>query len=406
MSNRALTVAGVLCVLVLVGTGVSVGGQATPGGGIIDVSVAGSGVVTGTDAANGSTYVWQDEPIDVSATFRDGPEFTNYCVWVGYERANAPPEELVVECDQKALSNGTNGTSEFANVTWPSNVSGEQGLVVDVQGLSGDFNATLLDRETVPVTVITRTGDIDGDGLTNQKEVEEGYNLSNADMDGDGLNDGPEVNRYDSNPQNADSDDDGVRDGVEIQRDTDPTDPDTDGDGLSDGTELAIGTNPTSGLTTVWLAGLVVLVGGVIVVGGTRFRGWWRERGDGAAATDGAVTDGEPSAPDGSGTVAATDPEQTDGPQRTDEPLEPLTDEDRVEALLGEHGGRMKQSRIVEETEWSKAKVSRLLSSMTDEGTVEKLSIGRENIVSLDGHGPEAARSPHEEHPQEENASD
>ena len=406
MSDRALAAAGVLCVLVFVGTGVPVGGQATPGGGIVDVSVGGSGVVTGTVTANGSTYVWQDEPIDVSATFRDAPEFTNYCVWLGYERADAPPQELVDECDPKALSDGTNGTSEFTNVTWPSNVSGEQDLVVEVQGRSGEFNATLLDRETVPVTVITRTGDADGDGLTNQQEAEAGYNLSNADMDGDGLNDGPEENRYGSNPQKADSDGDGVRDGVEIQRGTDPTDPDTDGDGLADGAESTIGTNPTSGLTPVWLAGLVVLVGGMIVVVGTRFRGWWRERNDGAAATDGAPTDGEPSTPDGSGTVAATDSEQADGPQRTDEPLEPLTDEDRVEALLGEHGGRMKQSRIVEETEWSKAKVSRLLSSMTDEGTVEKLSIGRENIVSLDGHGPEAARSPHEEHPQEENASD
>ena len=406
MSDRALAAAGVLCVLVFVGTGVPVGGQATPGGGIVDVSVAGSGVVTGTVTANGSTYVWQDEPIDVSVTFQDAPEFTNYCVWLGYERADAPPQELVDECDPKALSDGTNGTSEFTNVTWPSNVSGEQDLVVEVQGRSGEFNATLLDRETVPVTVITRTGDADGDGLTNQQEAEAGYNLSNADMDGDGLNDGPEENRYGSNPQKADSDGDGVRDGVEIQRGTDPTDPDTDGDGLADGTESTIGTNPTSGLTPVWLAGLVVLVGGMIVVGGTRFRGWWRERNDGAAATDGAPTGGEPSTPDGSGTVAATDSEQADGPQRTDEPLEPLTDEDRVEALLGEHGGRMKQSRIVEETEWSKAKVSRLLSSMTDEGTVEKLSIGRENIVSLDGHGPEAARSPHEEHPQEENASD
>ena len=406
MSDRALAAAGVLCVLVFVGTGVPVGGQATPNGGIVDVSVGGSGVVTGTVTANGSTYVWQDEPIDVSATFRDAPEFTNYCVWLGYERADAPPQELVDECDPKALSDGTNGTSEFTNVTWPSNVSGEQDLVVEVQGRSGEFNATLLDRETVPVTVITRTGDADGDGLTNQQEAEAGYNLSNADMDGDGLNDGPEENRYGSNPQKADSDGDGVRDGVEIQRGTDPTDPDTDGDGLADGTESTIGTDPTSGLTPVWLAGLVVLVGGMIVVGGTRFRGWWRERGDGAAVTDGALADGEPSAPDGSGTVAATDSEQADGPQRTDEPLEPLTDEDRVEALLGEHGGRMKQSRIVEETEWSKAKVSRLLSSMTDEGTVEKLSIGRENIVSLDGHGPEAARSPHEEHPQEENASD
>ncbi|WP_049902279.1 helix-turn-helix transcriptional regulator [Halococcus agarilyticus] len=402
MSDRALAVAGVLCVLVLVGTGVPVGGQATPGGGVIDVTVAGGGVVTDTDTGNGSTYVWQDEPIDVSATFRDAREFTNYCVWLGYEREDASPQELVEKCDPKALSEGTNGTSEFTNVTWPSNVSGEQDLVVEVQGLSGEFNATLLDRETVPVTVITRSGDIDGDGLSNAREAENGYNLSNADMDGDGLNDGPEVNRYESNPQNPDTDGDGVRDGEEIEIGIDPSTADTDGDGLSDGTEVnLLRTDPDSRWTPVWLAGLVVLVGGTIVVGGTRFRGWWRERGDGAVAGSGGS-----SSQDEVEDVAVDGSEPAGGPERVDEPPEPLTDEDRVEALLREHGGRMKQSRIVEDTDWSKAKVSRLLSSMNDEGTVEKLSIGRENIVSLDGHGPEAARSPHEEPPQEENASD
>jgi uncharacterized membrane protein len=74
-----------------------------------------------------------------------------------------------------------------------------------------------------------------------------------------------------------------------------------------------------------------------------------------------------------------------------------LTDEDRVLALLEEHGGRMKQAAIVEATEWSKAKVSRLLSGLDEEGRIEKLSIGRENIISLAGHGPEAARPPHDE---------
>lgn len=397
MSDRARVMVGVLCLVVLVGTGLPVGGQSASAGGIGDVSVTGSGVVTGSAAGNDSNYVWQDDPIDVSATFQDSPEFTNYRVCLGYERADAPPQELV-DCDRKPLSPETNGTSEFTNVTWPSNVTGEQGLVVELQGLSNQYNTTLLDRKTVPVTVITRTGDVDADGLSNQQEVEQGYNLSNPDMDSDGLNDGPEVNRYGTNPQNPDTDGDGVRDGEELEVGSDPSATDTDGDWLSDGTELnLLRTNPTSGLTPIWLVGLVVLVGGLIVVGGTRFRRWWRDR-DGRAAAE----NGGPSDPDGGDGVAPDEPE----PEPTPEPApEPLTDEDRVQGLLREHGGRMKQTRIVEETDWSKAKVSRLLSSMNDEGTIEKLSIGRENIVSLDGHGPEAARSPHEE-PPEENASD
>ncbi len=64
-----------------------------------------------------------------------------------------------------------------------------------------------------------------------------------------------------------------------------------------------------------------------------------------------------------------------------------LSDEERVERLLREHGGRMKQSKIVEETRWSTAKVSQLLSSMAEEGRVEKLRIGRENLISLPGEG-------------------
>jgi len=71
-----------------------------------------------------------------------------------------------------------------------------------------------------------------------------------------------------------------------------------------------------------------------------------------------------------------------------------LSDEDRIVAMLEETGGRMKQSEIVESTEWSKSKVSVLLSEMEDEGTVSKLRVGRENVVSLDGHEPEAAKSP------------
>ncbi|MFB6120060.1 MAG: helix-turn-helix transcriptional regulator [Halobacteriaceae archaeon] len=62
-----------------------------------------------------------------------------------------------------------------------------------------------------------------------------------------------------------------------------------------------------------------------------------------------------------------------------------LSDEERVERLLEERGGRMKQADIVTETGWSNAKVSQLLSSMAEEDRVEKLRIGRENLISLPG---------------------
>ena len=60
-----------------------------------------------------------------------------------------------------------------------------------------------------------------------------------------------------------------------------------------------------------------------------------------------------------------------------------LTDEDRVRRLLCEREGRMKQSAIVDELGWSKSKASRVLSRMADEGEVEKLRIGRENVIDL-----------------------
>ncbi len=47
----------------------------------------------------------------------------------------------------------------------------------------------------------------------------------------------------------------------------------------------------------------------------------------------------------------------------------------------------MKQASIVKETGWSNAKVSQLLSSMEDDERIDKLRIGRENLISLPGEG-------------------
>jgi uncharacterized membrane protein len=60
-----------------------------------------------------------------------------------------------------------------------------------------------------------------------------------------------------------------------------------------------------------------------------------------------------------------------------------LTDEDRVIGILEEEGGKMKQAEIVERTDWSKSKVSMLLSNMEDEGKISKLRLGRENVIEL-----------------------
>lgn len=70
-----------------------------------------------------------------------------------------------------------------------------------------------------------------------------------------------------------------------------------------------------------------------------------------------------------------------------------LTNEEQVLQLLESNGGRMRQSHIVEATEWSKSKVSMLLSEMEREGLISKLRIGRENIISKPGFEPEATHS-------------
>jgi len=116
------------------------------------------------------------------------------------------------------------------------------------------------------------------------------------------------------------------------------------------------------------LLGLLFLVVLVLAV--------WRWRG------------GEPIAPEnGDGPSPSTDapaPEPSE-PEEEEAHVDPelLSDEERVETLLESNGGRMRQADIVSETDWSDAKVSQLLSRMADEGRVEKLRLGRENVISL-----------------------
>ncbi len=157
-----------------------------------------------------------------------------------------------------------------------------------------------------------------------------------------------------------------------------------------DGQPRAVFTDPdtqgsSSAADSLWpliVATLIVGLGAAVV--------WYRLSGRSAGLPS---TDDAPTAE----TEATAEPagEDTGVSDDLDDAL--LTDEDRVIALIRDNGGRMKQVKIVDETGWSKSKVSMLLSDMEEEGTISKLRVGRENIISLDGFEPEATKSPFEE---------
>ena len=107
------------------------------------------------------------------------------------------------------------------------------------------------------------------------------------------------------------------------------------------------------------------------------------DRAPGPAGADDEHDDGghgTPGDPDDDGTAAGAAAAAEDS-EDFDEEL--LSDEERVERLLEQNGGRMKQATIVKETGWSNAKVSQLLSAMAEEERVDKLRIGRENLISF-----------------------
>lgn len=131
--------------------------------------------------------------------------------------------------------------------------------------------------------------------------------------------------------------------------------------------KLGEGAASTTVLQTVSAGQWVVVVGLCVLLTGSGVLAWRRNRS------------GEP-------------PSTSDEPPSNPEPAV-LTDEERVLGLLESHGGRMRQTAIVEETGWSKSKVSVLLSEMESNGSISKLRVGRENLISRSGFEPEAARS-------------
>ena len=134
------------------------------------------------------------------------------------------------------------------------------------------------------------------------------------------------------------------------------------GDGVGD-------TDPTTAPTTggdqavFAVAGLLI----VLVVAGLAYGRLYRETDEPPATTGPAVSESQEPAQE---TATAVGDELA-------------TDEDRVRSLLAAEGGRIRQADIADRLGWSDSKTSRVLSDMAAEGQIEKLRIGRENVIDL-----------------------
>jgi len=288
-----------------------------------------------------------------------------------------------------------------------------------------------LDARTVTLQPIAADGDRDRDGVSNAQEIEAGTDLTAVDSDEDGLSDRKEL-ELGSDPTSLDTDGDGLLDGRERVLGTDPTLADTDSDGMSDAIEVVIGgdgstaaadaiglpeesageqgaatsaqgaiasspdqsESPAGGsvdpFTPLWiaiyslgffagvvLAAIVFRPGAVLRLPGSLRGMYGRLRSLTGESIVVTTTETQATADDSDpieGCDSAEDVyEQSD--------LELIRDEELVDYFLTAEGGRMKQRRIVEITDWSKAKVSRLLSRMADEGAIVKVRLGRENLI-------------------------
>jgi hypothetical protein len=471
------------------------GQSAASSAGIEGIAYVGEGNLGG---ASDELRLWQSDPHEFEITVVADEEFSGRaCLNAGSPDAEA---ERRLGCEPVTVPAEGNATVTIAVGAWPADRTGPQ----TVRAVLHAPNASeSLDSRSLSLAVLRRDGDLDEDGLTNERELEVGTDPEKADTDGDGLvdgeevetygtdptvpdsdgdglEDGPEVNThgtdptkpdtdgdglddgsevreyetnptkpdtdddgledaleintYGSDPAKVDTDDDGLRDGPEVhEHQTDPTDPDTDGDGLEDGAEVdtydtdptnpdtdgdgledggevnRYGTNPNDpdsdddgtpdaaavedetlpaylGVALI-VAGVGVLVLTVVV--------WWRsDRSIGAALRERLSRSPAAAADEEAETAAEDQGPETD--DQADVPPEFLSKDEQVRRLLEEHGGKMHQSDMVEETGWSKSTVSRVLARMEEEDEVVKIDIGKGNLVTMPEELPEGARPPFE----------
>jgi hypothetical protein len=98
-------------------------------------------------------------------------------------------------------------------------------------------------------------------------------------------------------------------------------------------------------------------------------------------------TDSAPPAPSSAEAPGATNPDggraMTAAPSRSNVDVELLSNEERIIWEIERRGGRMKQRELVAALDWSDAKVSRAVTSLRADGTLDGFRIGNENVLAL-----------------------
>jgi len=200
-----------------------------------DVEVAVDGGIV--EIERSTATLWSSESVSVllgPSVNRAGEHYI-YCLDIdGEER----------DCQQGTLPYGDGYSFDFS----ASDLStGRHQLTARIHEDNFGYDNPLIEEVTFTFQVISKEGDNDNDGLSNQREIRLGTDYQLSDTDGDGLEDGEEETRYSTAPTESDTDSDGLDDGTEInEHGTDPTNPHSDSDGLDDDAEVnEYGTNPT-----------------------------------------------------------------------------------------------------------------------------------------------------------------
>jgi hypothetical protein len=279
----------------------------------------GSGIALEDESA---TYLWRYSTYSISVTFSATSDELHTVCLAQYD-GDAVEQPLV--CQWTAVDTDGSTTVTLTQSEWPEEMSGEETLAIEIYS-GRNTNGEPIEQVLQPVYIIEKDGDLDGNGLTNEREMELG-----------------------THPADADSDHDGLTDGIEVMIGTDPRDSATP-------YRIAV---VTIGSLTAGAFGFLLVAGRLMM--GLQALGVSTGRDDEESVSEPAD-------------------------QQTFEA--PIRDEERIRRLLSAHEGRLKQSQIVEATEWSKSKVSRLLSSMEDDEEITRVRLGRENLVCLRGHEP------------------
>jgi len=280
----------------------------------------GSGVALEDES---TTYLWQYSSYSATVTFRTSTEGVHTVCLSQHDDDETVEQALA--CQWIAVDADEPATVTLSQSEWPENITGEETLAIEIYP-GRDTTEDPIEDHHQAVHIIEKDGDLAGNGLSNEREIELGTHPALADTDGDGLTDG-----------------------VEVMLGTDPRDPTTP-------YRIAV---VTLGFLSAGAFGLLLVAGRLMML----------------LQTLGLARD-----------PTATDAEEAVSPSQTFDP--PIRDEQRVIQLLSSHEGRLKQSQIVEATDWSKSKVSRLLSSMEEQEEITRIRLGRENLVCLRGHEP------------------